>query len=88
MHPLNITLTETTANVLMAYMRDQQAPIEAIVETALSEFFMQHGYLPNPTLESEEALPPAVESFRQGWHDAMTGNTLPVSQLWDGIDVE
>lgn len=34
----------------------------------------------------EELLESPQESFRQGWHDAMTGNTLPVSQLWDGID--
>jgi hypothetical protein len=27
----------------------------------------------------------AVESFRQGWYDAMAGNTLPMSQLWEGI---
>ena len=36
----------------------------------------------------EELLESPQESFRQGWHDAMTGNTLPVSQLWDGIDAE
>ncbi|NEO24171.1 MAG: hypothetical protein F6J98_08205 [Moorea sp. SIO4G2] len=30
----------------------------------------------------------AEQSFRQGWQEAMTGNTLPVSQLWDGIDAE
>ena len=33
-------------------------------------------------------LKSAEESFRQGWQEAMTGNTLPVSQLWDGIDAE
>ncbi len=33
-------------------------------------------------------LKSAEESFRQGWQEAMTGNTLPVSQLWDGIDGE
>ena len=36
----------------------------------------------------EELLESPQESFRQGWHDAMTGNTLPVSQLWDGINAE
>jgi hypothetical protein len=35
-----------------------------------------------------EGLPSASESFRQGWHDAMTGNTIPIAQLWDGIDIE
>ncbi len=36
----------------------------------------------------EESLESPQESFRQGWHDVMAGNTLPVSQLWDGIDAE
>ncbi len=38
--------------------------------------------------EEEEILESAQESFRQGWYDAMTGNTLPVSQLWEGIDAD
>ena len=33
-------------------------------------------------------LPSAESSFRQGWQEAMTGNTIPLSQLWDGIDAE
>jgi hypothetical protein len=33
-------------------------------------------------------LPSAESSFRQGWQEAMTGNTIPISQLWDGIDLE
>ncbi len=36
----------------------------------------------------EELLESPQESFRQGWHDVITGNTCPVSQLWDGIDAE
>ncbi|MEM6426837.1 MAG: hypothetical protein AAF728_17020 [Cyanobacteria bacterium P01_D01_bin.128] len=24
--------------------------------------------------------------LRQAWHEAMTGQTIPVSQLWDDID--
>jgi hypothetical protein len=31
----------------------------------------------------EELSESALESFRQGWYDVMTGNTLPVSQLWE-----
>ncbi|MGK7930264.1 MAG: hypothetical protein AB4041_02365 [Microcystaceae cyanobacterium] len=33
-------------------------------------------------------LKSAEESFRQGWYEAMTENTFPLSQLWDGIDAE
>jgi hypothetical protein len=27
-------------------------------------------------------------SFRQSWQQAMTGQTLPLSQLWEGIDID
>ena len=36
----------------------------------------------------EELLESPQESFHQGWRDVVAGNTLPVSQLWDGIDAE
>lgn len=39
-------------------------------------------------VQDEELLESAQESFRQGWYDAMTGNTLPVSQLWQEIDAD
>jgi hypothetical protein len=52
-----------------------------------------HEYLPNllqiiRLFRESVTLKSAEESFRQGWQEAMTGNTLPVSQLWDGIDAE
>lgn len=28
-----------------------------------------------------------ANNFRQGWKDAMTGQTYPVSELWDDIDI-
>lgn len=48
----------------------------------------QGGEKENNHEEEEEIAESAIESFRQGWYDAMTGNTLPVSQLWEGIDAE
>lgn len=27
-----------------------------------------------------------LTDFRQAWHEAMTGQTIPVSQLWEGIE--
>ncbi|MEH2303306.1 MAG: hypothetical protein V7K88_31135 [Nostoc sp.] len=38
--------------------------------------------------EDNELVESASESFRQGWYDAMIGNTVPISQLWEGIDAE
>ncbi len=34
------------------------------------------------TLKSAEA------SFRQGWKEALAGETRPVPELWEGIDAE
>ncbi|MGI0492290.1 hypothetical protein ACN4EG_10940 [Alkalinema pantanalense CENA528] len=27
-----------------------------------------------------------LSDFRQAWHEAMTGQTVPVSQMWEGIE--
>jgi hypothetical protein len=50
-------------------------------------------YLPNllqivRLFRESVALKPAEDSFRQGWKEAMTGETRPVSELWDGVDAE
>ena len=36
----------------------------------------------------ENELPTAKESFKQGWIEMMNGETRPISELWDNIDVE
>ena len=33
--------------------------------------------------KSKEAI---IKDFRQAWHEAMTGQTIPVAQLWEGIE--
>jgi len=33
------------------------------------------------------ALKPADESFRQGWKEALKGETMPISELWTNLDV-
>jgi len=50
-------------------------------------------YLPNllqivRLFRESVALKPAEVSFRQGWKEAQTGETQPVSELWKGIDAE
>ncbi len=50
-------------------------------------------YLPNllqivRLFRESVGLKPATESFRQGWTEAMKGETQPVSRLWDGINAE
>ncbi len=31
-------------------------------------------------------LKPAENSFQQGWNEAMTGETMPIDELWTDID--
>ena len=33
-------------------------------------------------------LKPAEITFRQGWKEGITGETRPLSELWNGIDAE
>ncbi len=52
-----------------------------------------HEYLPNllqvvRLFRESVVLKPAEASFRQGWKEAMVGETQPVSELWEGIDAE
>ena len=34
-------------------------------------------------MESKEEI---LKDFRQTWHEAITGKTIPISQLWEGIE--
>ncbi len=50
-------------------------------------------YLPNLLMivrlfRESVSLKNAEESFRQGWKEALEGETYPISELWDGIDAE
>ncbi len=29
---------------------------------------------------------PSQADFKQAWHEAMTGQTIPVSKLWEGLE--
>ncbi|MDB9510394.1 hypothetical protein PN499_04270 [Kamptonema animale CS-326] len=39
-------------------------------------------------ISDSEPLKSAEKCFRQGWYEAMTGQTIPLSELWEGIDAE
>jgi len=40
----------------------------------------------NIPLEDEETKEGLLEGFRQSWHEAMTGQTLPIKLLWLELD--
>ncbi|MEA5497810.1 hypothetical protein VB834_03985 [Limnoraphis robusta Tam1] len=39
-------------------------------------------------LEEDESKATILEDFRQAWQEAMTGKTIPVAQIWEGIEDE
>ncbi len=50
-------------------------------------------YLPNllslvRLFRESITLKPAEASFRQGWKEAMNGETLPIEELWVDVDEE
>jgi hypothetical protein len=36
--------------------------------------------------QSESTELDLINDFRQAWHEAMTGQTVPADQLWDSLD--
>jgi hypothetical protein len=36
--------------------------------------------------ELEPSKKVIVEDFRQAWHEAMIGETIPVAQIWQGLE--
>ena len=39
-------------------------------------------------MEIKSELDTAEESFRQGWKEMLNGETRPISELWNNINVE
>jgi hypothetical protein len=44
--------------------------------------------IPEDDEPEEDSIETIREGLYQGWQDVLTGKTHPVSQLWEGIDVE
>jgi len=36
--------------------------------------------------EDEKSKEAIIEDLRQAWHEAMTGQTISVAQLWEGLE--
>ncbi|KAF3887024.1 MULTISPECIES: type II toxin-antitoxin system RelN family antitoxin [Nostocales] len=36
--------------------------------------------------ENDKSKEEILEDFRQAWHEAMTGQIIPVAQLWEGLE--
>ncbi len=61
-----------------------------IDQLSLSEQQEVLQYLVKKTREDLDDTPEdvVIEGIRQGLKEAMSGQTIPLSQMWEGIDVE
>lgn len=41
---------------------------------------------PSELDEEEESKAEVLQNFQQAWHEAMTGKTIPIAQVWEGIE--
>lgn len=39
-------------------------------------------------LQEDDDLGFSADRFRESWKQAVAGNTIPLSQLWEGIEVD
>ncbi len=74
---LNITLEERERLESLAHQRGYEQ---------LSDYLLALAEADAEALVEEDEDP--VEGFREGWRDIMTGNTFPISTLWDDLDDE
>jgi len=42
--------------------------------------------IPEQTDRDDKSQTEVLADFRQAWQEAMTGQTIPVAQLWEGIE--
>ena len=42
--------------------------------------------IPEQTDLNDKSQAEVLADFRQSWQEAMTGQTIPVAQLWEGIE--
>ena len=59
----------------------QQMPLSLQEELLHYAEYLQQKYV----LSQKNEL---LEDFAQSWHEAMTGNTIPIEKLWDEFDDE
>lgn len=54
----------------------------------LSTIIQQTDSLENQAQSGENDTDFSAESFHKSWQQAITGKTLPISQLWEGIEFD
>jgi len=86
-------ITKLGLRELIQLRRSLDRQIDHALESYTGDDELILDEIKNHRLISEEVKPltknsakeEIIEDFRQAWHEAMTGQTIPVSQLWEEI---
>jgi len=86
-------ITKLGLRELIQLRRSLDQQIDHALESYTGDDELILDEIQNYRLISEDVKPLAenpankevIEDFRQAWHEAMTGQTIPVSQLWEEI---
>ena len=71
---LTIQVNEEVYRALEQRARKEQRDVAALAEEWIE------------SLALEDELPPPAESLRRGWQDMRDEKTVPLSDIWTGID--
>ena len=73
---------------LQASLTEQATQLNISIETLILQAIRTYTTSPEIPDPDDDPTETVIEGIRQGWHEAMTGQTYPISQLWDGIDAD
>ncbi|MCL1492773.1 MAG: hypothetical protein M1G31_18720 [Pseudanabaena sp. Salubria-1] len=93
LHSLVEIITKLGLKELIQLRRSLDQQIDHALKSYTGDDELILDEIKNHRLISEEVKPltensakeEIIEDFRQAWHEAMTGQTIPVSQLWEEI---
>ena len=75
---------ETTATFSLNGQFTLDEPIDLKVNSRVRIILI----LPEDEEPYETPTEQIIDGIRQGFYEAFTGQTIPLSQMWDGIDAE
>jgi hypothetical protein len=82
--PINVNITisyESIAGAIASLELKQMLELKQLLEDKIQESLVKDQG------ESEELSKEIIrEDFQQAWHEAMTGQTIPIEQLWEELN--
>ena len=73
---------------LQASLTEQATQLNISIETLILQAIRTYTTSPEIPDPDDDPTETVIEGIRQGWHEAMTGQTYPIAQLWDEIDAD